>query len=74
MAKPCTELSKGVKRRGAIVTWLRHEGIGSDRTFKLLTKSLGLLSYSTQNRREEKGKGQINQNQFPTKSNLRKSY
>jgi len=54
MAEPCTKLSKGEKRRGAIVTWLRHEGIGSDRLFKLLTKSLDLLSYSTQNKREEK--------------------
>jgi len=43
------------KRRGVIVTWLRHEGIGSDRPFKLLTKSLGLLSYSSQNKGEERG-------------------
>ena len=54
MAEPCTELSKGLKRRGAIVTWLRHEG-GSDRSFKLLTKSLELFSCSTQNKRKEKG-------------------
>jgi len=43
------------KRRGAIVTWLRHKGIGSDHPFKLLTKRLDLLSSSTQNKREEKG-------------------
>ena len=63
---------KRSKKEGAVVTWLRREGIGSDRPFKLLTKFLGLLSCSTKNKMEEKGKGQSNQNH--TKSDLRKSY
>ena len=52
MYEPCAELLSRVKGRETIVTRSRHEGIGSDRPFKLLVKSLCLLSYSHKKREE----------------------
>ena len=72
MPKPCTKLFKRVKRKGRNVTWSRHEGIGSDRPFKLLTKSLCLVSYS--HKKKEKGKARATKAKIPYKSDLKKSY
>ena len=52
-----------------IGTWSRHKGIGSDRSFKLLTKSLCLLSYWHQKRKTKATKAKISY-----KSNLKKAY
>ena len=71
MSEPCAELSKAVKRRGAVVTWLRHEGIRSDRPFKLLTKSLGLLLFHTKQKGKEGERPEQLKPKFPTSSTLK---
>ena len=53
MYEPCAELLSRVKGRETIVTRSRHEGIGSDRPFKLLTKSLCLLYYSHREKKDQ---------------------
>jgi len=66
---------KEKKKRRAIVTWLRHEGIGNDCPFKLLTKSWVPLSCPTPNKGEEKReRPEQPKPNFLSKSDLIKSY
>ena len=43
-----------LKGRIIMITWSRHEMIGSDRSFKLVAKYLCMLSYSHRKKEETK--------------------
>jgi len=53
-----------------MITWSRHEMIGSDRSFKLVAKSLCLLSYSHKKEKETKA----SKAKISYRSNLKKTY